>query len=88
MSQSSLDYPYVWAKNTSFFPHHFPGERPEILWIGSDARVPETNILGCQPGDVFVHRNITNLFSPQDDLLNVVLMVALMNFKVKHIVVT
>nr|ACI91118.1 CAN1 [Cryptococcus gattii] len=103
MSQSSLDYPEmkelfnrnlkwsekVWAKNPSFFPHHFPGERPEILWIGcSDARVPETTILGCQPGDVFVHRNIANLFSPQDDSLNAVLMVALMNFKVKHIVVT
>ncbi|OWZ54721.1 carbonic anhydrase [Cryptococcus neoformans c45] len=103
MSHSSLEYPEmkklfnrnlewsenVWEKNPSFFPHHFPGQRPEILWIGcSDARVPETTITGCQPGDIFVHRNIANLYSPQDDSLNAVLMIALFNFNVKHIVVT
>nr|XP_019014791.1 carbonic anhydrase [Kwoniella pini CBS 10737]OCF53572.1 carbonic anhydrase [Kwoniella pini CBS 10737] len=55
---------------------------------GSDARVPETTIMGCQPGDIFVHRNIANLYSPQDDSLNAVMMIALQNFKVKHIVVT
>lgn len=118
MSHSSLEYPEMkklfnrnlkWSenvreKNPSFFPHHFPGQRPEILWIGSfaeahvlitiftlsgsDARVPETTIMGCQPGDIFVHRNIANLYSPQDDSLNAVLMIALFNFNVKHIVVT
>ncbi|KIR56249.1 carbonic anhydrase [Cryptococcus gattii Ru294] len=72
MSQSSLDYP----------------EMVYVIRGCSDARVPETTILGCQPGDVFVHRNIANLFSPQDDSLSAVLMVALMNFKVKHIVFT
>lgn len=45
--------------NDQFFPRHVPGQRPEILWIGcADARVPETTIMGCQPGDIFVHRNI------------------------------
>ncbi|WVQ85316.1 hypothetical protein IAT38_007481 [Cryptococcus sp. DSM 104549] len=103
MGQSSLDYPEmknlfdrnlkwsesVWKRDPQFFPHHFPGQRPEIMWIGcSDARVPETTIMGCEPGDIFVHRNIGNLYSPQDDSLNAVLMIALINFKVKHIVVT
>ncbi|WVQ97128.1 hypothetical protein IAU59_004238 [Kwoniella sp. CBS 9459] len=101
--QSSLAYPEMkelfdrndkWSeavrnKDPEFFPRHYPGQRPEILWIGcSDARVPETTIMGCQPGDIFVHRNIANLYSPQDDSLNAVMMIALQNFKVKHIVVT
>jgi carbonic anhydrase len=61
---------------SSFFPRNYPGQRPEILWIGcecsirrersvletdstgSDARVPETTIMGSQPGDIFVHRGI------------------------------
>ncbi|BEJ15378.1 hypothetical protein CspHIS471_0411450 [Cutaneotrichosporon sp. HIS471] len=82
-----------WAKRVGsadpgFFPRHYPGQRPEILWIGcSDARVPETTIMGSQPGDIFVHRGIANLYSPTDDSLNAVLMIALINFKVKHIIV-
>lgn len=149
-----------WAKrinaaDPTFFPRHFPGQRPEILWIGcecaalrpvrqdrlpgclwsrcarevhqlglpldtprsedtgraavtglryslstrarahaltrslpgSDARVPETTILGSTPGDIFVHRGIANLYTPGDDSMNAVLMIALINFKVKHIIV-
>lgn len=102
-----------------FFPRHYPGQRPEVLWIGcecsfgwregrgrallprraaltpkrwlltvgSDARVPETMIMGSQPGDIFVHRGIANLYTPADDSLNAVLMIALINFKVKHVIV-
>nr|ODO02304.1 carbonic anhydrase [Cryptococcus depauperatus CBS 7855] len=102
MSRSSLEYPEmkqllnrnamwskkVWEKDSTFFPRHVPGQRPEVMWIGcSDARVPETTIMGCDPGDIFVHRNIANLYSPQDDSLNAVLMIALLNFRVRHIVV-
>ncbi len=57
------------------------------LIAGSDARVPETLIMGSQPGDIFVHRGIANLYTPSDDSLNAVLMIALINFKVKHIIV-
>jgi carbonic anhydrase len=32
-----------WAKHTSskdpsFFPRHYPGQRPEVLWIGCESR--------------------------------------------------
>ncbi|EIW65482.1 hypothetical protein TREMEDRAFT_70556 [Tremella mesenterica DSM 1558] len=103
MAQSSLDYPEMrelfernaaWSatvrkRDPGFFPRHYPGQRPEILWIGcSDARVPETTIMGCDPGDIFCVRNIANMYSPKDDSVNGVMMIALQNFKVKHIVVT
>ncbi|GFZ46685.1 hypothetical protein JCM24511_03905 [Saitozyma sp. JCM 24511] len=102
-SQSSLDYPEMkelfnrnlswskamWKEDPEFFPRHYPGQRPEFLWIGcSDARVPETTIMGCQPGEIFVHRNVANTYHPHDDSINSVMMIALFNFKVKHIVVT
>ncbi|WVO13419.1 hypothetical protein L204_101034 [Cryptococcus depauperatus] len=76
MSRSSLEYPEmkqllnrnamwskkVWEKDSTFFPRHVPGQRPEVMWIGcSDARVPETTIMGCDPGDIFVHRNIAKV---------------------------
>ena len=82
-----------WAQTTarthpSLFPTLATGQHPSILWLGcSDSRVPETTVLGLQPGDVFVHRNIANVLPPTDLSSQSVIMYAVEHLKVKHVVV-
>jgi len=64
------------------------GQSPEILYIGcSDSRVSAEELMGVNPGDVFVHRNIANMV-PNTDLSSMsVVTFAVSHLKVKHIVV-
>ncbi len=63
-------------------------QNPEYLWIGcSDSRVPANEIVGLDPGELFVHRNVANLAPPQDANFLSVLQFALEVLKVRHVIV-
>jgi hypothetical protein len=63
-------------------------QSPEYLWIGcSDSRVPANEIVGLDPGELFVHRNVANLAPPQDANYLSVLQFAVDVIKVKHVMV-
>jgi len=83
----------AWAKrmvlaDADFFRRLERQQAPEYLWIGcSDSRVPANEIVGLNPGELFVHRNVANLASPQDANYLSVLQFAVDVLKVKHIIV-
>lgn len=79
-----------WAekRDPSLFKRDAEGQSPKYLWIGcSDSRVPPNEILGLGPGEVFVHRNIANLATPNDLNIQSVLQVALEFLKIEHIII-
>ncbi len=57
----------LWAarmreQDPAFFDRLRDQQRPDLLWIGcSDSRLPPDRIIGKQPGEVFVHRNVGNV---------------------------
>lgn len=63
-------------------------QNPEFLWIGcSDSRVPADQITGTMPGEIFVHRNISNMVIHTDVNLLSVLDFAINHLNVKHVIV-
>ncbi|ESR25764.1 carbonic anhydrase [Lutibaculum baratangense] len=79
------------AKNRDepdFFPRLAQQQAPEALWIGcSDSRVPANEIVGRDPGELFVHRNVANLALPTDLNMLCVLAYAVDVLKVRHVIV-
>ena len=71
-----------------FFSRLERQQAPKYLWIGcADSRVPANEIVGLDPGELFVHRNVANLAPPQDANYLSVLQFAVDVLKVEHIIV-
>jgi carbonic anhydrase len=74
--------------NPDFFENLAKGQTPEILYIGcSDSRVTAEDMMGVQPGEVFVHRNIANMVVSIDLNVMSVINYAVRHLKVKDVVV-
>ena len=66
--------------NPDYFKELSKGQSPEILYIGcSDSRVTAEDLMGVQPGEVFIHRNIANMVISVD--LNVM---SVINYAVRQ----
>ncbi len=91
--KSLLDNNKKWVESKlSLDPEYFEklskGQQPPLLWIGcADSRVPANEIIGAQPGEVFVHRNIANMVIHTDINMLSVVDYAVNVLKVKHIIV-
>jgi carbonic anhydrase len=76
------------AKDANFFDKLAKDQAPDYLYIGcSDSRVPANEIMGLEPGEVFVHRNVANLVNNIDLNAMAVINYAVEHLEVKHIVV-
>jgi carbonic anhydrase len=75
-------------KDADFFEKLSQDQTPEFLYIGcSDSRVPANEIMGLEPGEVFVHRNVANIVASVDLNVMSVINYAVAHLNVKHIIV-
>ena len=75
-------------KDPDFFRRLATAQNPDFLFIGcSDSRVPANQIMGLEPGEVFVHRNVANLVVGTDINVQSVIEYAVGTLDVEHIVV-
>ncbi|WP_129019526.1 carbonic anhydrase [Edaphocola flava] len=82
-----------WIENklrsdSQYFEKLAAGQQPKILYIGcSDSRVTVEEILGLEPGEAFVHRNVANLVNNVDLNVMSVINYALDHLNVDHVVI-
>jgi carbonic anhydrase len=72
----------------AFFPNLSRVQSPEYLWIGcADSRVPASAIVGLDPGELLVHRNVANMVLHTDLNCLSVIQFAVDVARVSHILV-
>lgn len=75
-------------KDPNYFKDMAKGQKPLYLWIGcSDSRIPANEVVGLEPGELFVHRNVANLFLPTDLNCLSVLQYAIDILKIEDVIV-
>lgn len=75
-------------KDPDYFNNLNKGQNPDFLYIGcSDSRVTAEELMGAEPGEVFIHRNIANMVVSIDLNAMSVINYAVRHLKVKHIIV-
>jgi len=76
------------ALDPEFFSRMAREQNPDFLFIGcADSRVPANSLMGVEPGNVFVHRNIANLVVNTDLNAQSVIQFAVENLHVRHVIV-
>ena len=91
--QQLFDNNRAWSErirrnDPDFFQKLSRQQRPRYLWIGcADSRVPANEIVGLQPGELFVHRNVANVVVHSDLNCLSVMQFAVEVLKVEHIIV-
>lgn len=75
-------------RDGSYFDKLSEGQSPAFVYIGcSDSRVVPELFMGQEPGEIFVHRNIANLFNESDDSVMTVLTYAITALNIKDVVI-
>jgi carbonic anhydrase len=75
-------------QDPDFFLRLSRQQAPEYLWIGcSDSRVPANEIVGLPPGEMFVHRNVSNVVLHADLNCLSTIQFAVDVLRVTHIIV-
>ena len=76
------------ACDPNFFEKLATEQHPRFLFVGcSDSRVPANTIMGVEPGEVFVHRNVANVIVNTDSNALSTIHYAVDHLKVDHVVV-
>lgn len=76
------------AEDSAFFKKLSKNQNPDYLYIGcSDSRATAEELMGMQPGEVFVHRNVANIVNALDMSATAVIQYAVEHLRVKHIIV-
>jgi carbonic anhydrase len=78
----------ITAKDPGFFQRLARQQTPQYLWVGcADSRVPANEIVGLLPGELFVHRNVSNVVNGSDTNCMSVIQYAVDVLQVRHIIV-